>query len=71
MQVLSEVLITFIITSGIGLLLAIIKTLYRSKCKTVECCGVLKCERDIEHEVELDERDPPSPRPENNTSQRV
>jgi len=33
----------------------------------VECCGgLLKCERDIEHEVELDERDPPSPRAENN-----
>jgi hypothetical protein len=70
MQVVSEVLISFVITSSIGLILAIIKILYKSKCKTVECCGVLKCERDIEHEVELDERDPPSPRPEN-TSQRV
>ena len=68
MQVLSEVLITFIITSGIGLILAIIKTLYRSKCKSVECCGILKCERDIEHEVELDEREPPSPRAENTSS---
>ena len=71
MQVVSEVLITFVVTSGIGLLLAIIKTLYRSKCKTVECCGIFKCERDIEHEVELDEREPPSPRPENTNSQRV
>jgi hypothetical protein len=71
MQVLSEIFLTLLVTSGVGLLLAIIKTLYRSKCKIVECCGIFKCERDIEHEVELDEREPPSPRPENNTSQRV
>jgi hypothetical protein len=71
MQELSEVFLSLLVTSGIGLLLAIIKTLYRSKCKIVECCGILKCERDIEHEVELDEREPPSPRPENTNSQRV
>lgn len=68
MQVLSEVLITFIISSGIGLLLAIIKHLYKSKCKTVECCGCIKIQRDIESELELDEREPPSPRA--NQSQR-
>lgn len=44
---------------------------FKSKCKTVECCGILKCERDIEHEVELDEREPPSPRAEDTNSQRV
>jgi hypothetical protein len=67
MQELSEVFLSLVVTSGIGLILAIIKILYKSKCKNVECCGgLLKCERDIEHEVELDERDPPSPRAENN-----
>jgi len=62
MQVLSEVLITFIISSGIGLLLAIIKHIYKSKCETVECCGCIKIQRNIALEVELDERTPPSPR---------
>ena len=71
MQELSEVFLSLLVTSGIGLILATIKILYKSKCKSVECCGILKCERDIEHEVELDEREPPSPRPENNNSQRV
>jgi len=71
MQELSEVFLSLLVTSGIGLVLAIIKILYKSKCKTVECCGILKCERDIEHEVELDERESPSPRPENTNSQRV
>jgi hypothetical protein len=71
MQVLSEIFLTLLVSSGVGLVLAIIKILYKSKCKTIECCGIFKCERDIEHEVELDERDPPSPRPENTNSQRV
>jgi hypothetical protein len=71
MQELSEIFLTLLVSSGVGLVLAIIKILYKSKCKTIECCGILKCERDIEHEVELDEREPPSPRPENTNSQRV
>jgi hypothetical protein len=70
MQELSEVLITFIISSVIGLLLAIIKHLYKSKCETVECCGCIKITRNIPAEIELDEREPPSPRPQDN-SQRV
>ena len=68
MQELSEVFLSLLVTSGIGLILATIKILYKSKCKSVECCGILKCERDIEHEVELDEREPPSPRAENTSS---
>lgn len=66
MQEFSEIFWTFVTTSSVGLILAIFRTIYRSKCKNVECCGgLLKCERDIEHEVELDEREPPSPRAEN------
>jgi hypothetical protein len=70
MQVLSEVLITFIISSAIGLILAIAKICYKSKCKSVDCCCI-KIVRDVEGEEKLDEREPPSPRPENANSQRV
>jgi hypothetical protein len=70
MQLLSEVLITFIITSTIGLILAIAKICYKSKCKSVDCCCI-KIVRDVEGEEKLDEREPPSPRSEHNTSQRV
>jgi hypothetical protein len=69
MQELSEVLVTFIISSGIGLILAIAKILYKSKCKEFNICCI-KVVRDTTAEVELDEREPTSPRPENN-SQRV
>jgi hypothetical protein len=52
---LSEVFWSFTITSTIGCFLAITALLYRSKCKEVSCCGC-KIIRDIEAEVELDER---------------
>jgi hypothetical protein len=68
----SEVLITFTITSGIGLLLALAKLCYKSKCKNIECCGgLIKVERDITAEIELDEREPPSPRPDTNNESKV
>jgi hypothetical protein len=70
MQVLSEVLITFIISSAIGLILAIAKICYKSKCSNIDICCV-KITRNIPAELELDEREPPSPRPENANSQRV
>ena len=70
MQVVSEVLITFVITSGIGLVLAIAKICYKSKCKSVDCCCI-KIVRDVEGEQNVDEREPPSPRAENTNSQRV
>jgi hypothetical protein len=52
---LSEVFWSFFITSTIGCLLATTALLYRSKCKEITCCGC-KIVRDIEAEVELDER---------------
>ena len=70
MQVLSEVLITFIISSVIGLILALAKIAYKSKCSNIDICCI-KITRNIPAELELDEREPPSPRPENNTSQRA
>lgn len=60
MAELSEVFWTFLISSVISLLLAMIRMCYKSKCKTVSCCG-LKVERDIESEeltdvMELDKK---------------
>ena len=52
----SELFYTNIILALIALCASIIAICYKSKCQKVDiCCGVLKIERDIEHEVELDE----------------
>jgi ABC-type amino acid transport system permease subunit len=69
MQLLSEVLITFIISSGIGLILALAKLAYKSKCSNIDICCI-KITRNIPAEVELDERESSSPRSET-ASQRV
>lgn len=50
---MSEVFWTFFITSMIGLILKGGSMLYKSKCKTVECCCI-KVDRDIEAEVKVD-----------------
>lgn len=50
---MSEVFWSFFITSIIGLLLKGGSMLYKSKCKTAECCCI-KIERDIEAEVRAD-----------------
>jgi hypothetical protein len=50
---MSEVFWSFFITSVIGLLLKGASMLYKSKCKSVECCCI-KVERDIEAEVRVD-----------------
>ena len=51
---MSEVFWSFFITSMIGLLLKGGSILYKSKCKTVECCCI-KIDRDVEAEVRVDE----------------
>lgn len=50
---MSEVFWSFFITSMIGLLLKGASLLYKSKCKTVECC-CFKVVRDVEAEVRVD-----------------
>lgn len=50
---LSEVFWSFFLTSIIGLLLKGASIVYKSKCKTVECCCI-KIDRDIEAEVKVD-----------------
>jgi hypothetical protein len=66
MQELSEVFYSLLLTSGIGLVLALARMAYKSKCKNIECCGIIRIERDTTAEEAIDEQTPPSPRPENN-----
>ena len=51
---LSEVFWSFFLTTVSACLLGIIKMLYKSKCKTCECCGI-KIERDTAGELHEDE----------------
>jgi len=51
---LSEVFLTFLVTSLIGCSLALAKMLYRSKCKRCNLCG-LEIERDTQAEEKVDE----------------
>ena len=50
---MSEVFYTFLITSVIGLMLAIGKMCYKSKCSQIEICCI-KITRNIEAEVRED-----------------
>ena len=58
----SEIFYTFVITTASGVLLAIIRVLYKSKCKTIKmcCCEVDRDteaeEREDEKEMEINER---------------
>jgi len=56
---LSEIFWTFLVTSILGCMLATTRMLYKSKCRSVECCG-LKIIRDVEGEEKIDERIIPS-----------
>ena len=73
-QELSEIFYSLLLTSGIGMVLALARMMYKSKCKSLKCCG---CEivRDVIGEEALDMqqqqaqqemsqsvRDPESPR---------
>jgi len=51
---MSEVFWSFVITSLVGFVIALLKLCYKSKCKEISCC-CLKIVRDIESEVEVDE----------------
>ena len=61
---MSEVFWSFFITSMIGLILKGGSMLYKSKCKSVECCCI-KVERDIEAEVRVDVAEAPTLAPPN------
>lgn len=49
---LSEVFWTFLITSVIGLILAIVRYCYRSKCIRIDACGI-HIQREVELETEI------------------
>jgi len=53
-NVFDAVFWSFFITSSIGFILAFTKMIYKSKCKSLKCCG---CEliRDTEAEEKIDE----------------
>lgn len=51
---MSEVFWSFLITSMVGFVIALVKMCYKSKCKEFSCC-CFKIVRDIESEVEVDE----------------
>jgi hypothetical protein len=68
-QELSEVFWSFLISSCVGLLLAVCRLMYKSKCREVNFCCI-KIVRDVEGEEAIDARqqtaqnnnDPESPR---------
>ena len=51
---LSEIFFTFLVTSIIACFLGTARMLYKSKCRSVECCG-FKIERDTGAEEKVDE----------------
>lgn len=53
-QTFNAVFWSFVITSSIGCILGFTKLIYKSKCKSLKCCG---CEliRDVESEEKIDE----------------
>ena len=54
-MVLSEVFLTGLYTACIALILSMAALFYKSKCKTVRCCGICEIERDIETELKEDQ----------------
>ena len=52
----SEVYWTLVLTSSSGFLLAVIRMCYKSKCKTIRCCG-MEIDRDTEAEEREDEKE--------------
>ena len=51
---LTEVFLSFAITTFVGCFLGIVGLLYKSKCQEVSCCG-LKVKRNVELEEKIDE----------------
>ena len=51
---LSEVFLTFVVSSGVALILAVLKMCYKSKCSSIELC-CFKIVRNIELEEKEDE----------------
>ena len=53
---LSEVFYSLLLTSVIGLILALARMFYKSKCSVIKCCGgMVEIDRNIELEEKIDE----------------
>ena len=52
-NMLTEIFLSFLVTSGIGAILVVCRLLYKSKCKNFELCCI-KIERDGEQENNAD-----------------
>ena len=50
---MTDVVVMFIVTSGIGCVVTIARLLYKSKCVSVQCCGC-KIVRDVDVEEHED-----------------
>jgi hypothetical protein len=51
---LSEVFLTGLYISGMGLLAGALAVCYKSKCRRIACCGIV-IDRDVEAEEKFDE----------------
>ena len=51
---LSEIFYSLVLTTSAGLLLAILRILYKSKCKSIKFCGC-ELDRDVQLEEKFDE----------------
>jgi hypothetical protein len=51
-EMLSEVFWSFLITSVIGCSIGVVRMCYKSKCETIQCCGLI-----IKRNVEIEEKE--------------
>ena len=52
---LSEIFYTLVLTTASAVFLALLRVLYKSKCKVIKCCGCIEIDRDTEAEEKEDE----------------
>jgi hypothetical protein len=58
---LSETFLITLTTTASATFLVCLRWIYRSKCSYIECCGLIKIDRDVRREEQLDMITPPSP----------
>ena len=58
---LSEVFLSFVVSSGIACILALGQYIFKSKCDDVKICGCIKIHRRVELESQLEEIELPKP----------
>lgn len=53
---LSEVFLSFVVSSGIACILALGQYIFKSKCDDVKICGCIKIHRRVDLESQIDEQ---------------